>query len=137
MKRSMSFPTRQYAYSRSGPHLAKMATPALSLEAGKIYEFLLGKSTAPTVISPTDLAKRQRDPFATLVLGQGHLPLTLRDLLKIVDAVTGPDSLPDKESFLVADGGQVAQSHGGHGHAHQKRQPLIPNRAQRHQKHSQ
>jgi hypothetical protein len=84
-----------------------MATPALSLDAGKIFEFLLGKSTAPTQISSTDLVKRQHDPFAKLVLGQGHLPLTLRELLKIVDAVAGPDSLPDQISFLVADGGQI------------------------------
>jgi len=87
-----------------------MATPVPSLEAGKIFEFLLGNNKAPSVVSPKDLTNRQHDPFVNIVLGQGHLPLTLRELLKIVDASTGPGSLPDQRSYLVADGGQIPWS---------------------------
>jgi hypothetical protein len=36
--------------------------------------------------------------------------LTLRDLLKIVDAAQGADALSDQQSFLVADGGQIPWS---------------------------
>ena len=59
-------------------------------------------------MSDAEIDKSLQDPFAQLLLRRGTFPVTLRDLLKALDAVNGDaNGLPEQKQFLVADGGQI------------------------------
>jgi len=60
------------------------------------------------VLDPRAEASPVNDAFAKLVLAPGHRPETLLELLAVLDAVVGPDALPDQRIYRVADGGQIA-----------------------------
>jgi hypothetical protein len=80
----------------------------MTLEAGRLYRFVLGVDPAPRPLSVDEANALLRDPFAQLLLGRGTFPLTLRDLLSALDAVNGEaEGVPQQKSFLVADGGQI------------------------------
>src|SRR5438105_2024719 len=105
------FPTRQYSYRPRGTAAtAEFAQAAATALAPGVYRFRLGRDDAPQSVSAAEIASTLHDPFATLVLGAGKLPTTLRELLAILDAVNAPDGLPQQSSFVVADGGQIPWS---------------------------
>src|SRR4249919_3645434 len=99
-----SFPSRQYSHGAARE--AGLETTQ-ALESGRTFRFVLGRDLLP---QPIDLSTddRPRDPFATRVLFAGHaLPLSLRALLAHLDGLDG-NPLPIEQSFVVADGGQIA-----------------------------
>ena len=108
-----SFPTRQYSYSAlSGTGRAPSGfadAPMPSLAPG-VYRFKLGRDTAPQALPPEKVLATLHDPFAQLVLGVSKMPTTLRELLKVIDALNPSEQLPRQRSFVVADGGQIPWS---------------------------
>jgi hypothetical protein len=75
-----------------------------TVETGNVYRFILGRDTMPELIAKEDGRAALRDPFAQHVLfGDGMSPLTLRDLLAVLDA----SGFTEQRSFVVADGGQI------------------------------
>jgi hypothetical protein len=104
-REKFSFPTRNYPY-RAGILADEAEAPAL--EAGKVHRFVLGLDKRPRVMTDDEIAGLLRDPFAEMFLRRGVFPLSLRDLLAGLDALTaGPSGLPDQKVFVIADGGQI------------------------------
>jgi hypothetical protein len=105
--RPQSFPSRQYAYAR-GDDAAD--APAVALDAGAVYRFVMGRDPAPRKLTDDDV-QSLHDPFARLVLRRGRSPRTLNELLRALSDADGEaDGLPGQRVFLVADGGQIAWS---------------------------
>lgn len=111
---SHRFPTRQFPYRKgSTANLAAQGQPPeFALPEGRICRFIFGRDEAPGLMTPDEIAAQLNDPFATLLLRRGVLPMTTRILLSELDQFDGrPDGLPLKKNFLVADGGQIRWSH--------------------------
>jgi hypothetical protein len=94
------FPSRHYRYNVVFP--AESMSDA-TVETG-IYRFILGRDTMPEAIAKEEGRAALHDPFAQHVLfGDEVPPLTLRDLLAILDA----SGITEQRCFVVADGGQI------------------------------
>lgn len=64
------------------------------------HRFFLGRDAAPQALDVQ--ADLPGDPFAQLVLRQGHRPQTLTELLAALGT-----SLPVRRTFVVGDGSQI------------------------------
>jgi hypothetical protein len=111
-REQFTFPTRQYPYRAPTTLVAEADQPdpalMMAIEPEKIYRFVLGKDQLPTVMSSDDAEKLLCDPFAELLLKRNVFPITLRNLLAVLDTFNQSDEgLPTQSIFLVADGGQV------------------------------
>ncbi|MCY1061749.1 hypothetical protein [Nannocystis sp. SCPEA4] len=96
-----AFPTRQYPY-RS--HIQGDDDGSRPARADRLHRFILGLDTAPRALEVEECEQLVRDPFAVL-LRSGPFPLTGRQLL------TRFAGLPlERESYIVAEGGQIAWS---------------------------
>nr|WP_245508940.1 hypothetical protein [Bradyrhizobium nanningense] len=106
------FPTRQYPYRvpTSGVALGTIRDPLADAKVGDVVRFFLGRDDEPIVLTQEAVSRDLNDPFGHLVLGAGHRPTNLQDVLKILDQATGPDALPEQRLYRVADGGQIAWS---------------------------
>lgn len=51
------------------------------------------------------------DAFTQRLLLKGEVPLTLRHLLNAIEALSGPEALPARKLFLVAEGGRFGLTH--------------------------
>ncbi len=100
------FPTRNYPY---GVRAADDAPPdAMPPQADTLYRRVLGIDNEPRPMTESELSDLA-DPFGLLLRSGKPFPLTVRDALAAIDALTGTDNaLPDQLVFLVADGGHVA-----------------------------
>lgn len=103
------FPTRRLPF-REGYRAAAEAE-GLAAEPGldptKIHRCVMGIDESP---EPMDLAEVEhlRDRFAELLLKRGTFPMSLRTLIAAFDAFDDdPSGLPDQESYLVAEGGEI------------------------------
>jgi hypothetical protein len=109
-RESHIFPTRNYPYRypRIEDGLEADEPEIPPLEAGKLYSFVLGLDPTPRIMPADEIDTSLRDPFATLLLKRGNFPMTLRELLSALDAVSNePDGLPEQKCFFAADGGQI------------------------------
>ena len=78
-----------------------------SLEAGKIYRFVLGLDEMPKQMTEGETKDLLCDPFAELLLKRGNFPLSTRKLLDVLNVFNDKEEgLPVQKVFLVADGGQ-------------------------------
>ncbi|MBB3137642.1 hypothetical protein FHS26_005407 [Rhizobium pisi] len=104
------FPTRNFPYHRNASGLSRdgLADPLKDIPTGAAARFILGIDRKASVLDPRAEASPVNDAFAKLVLAPGHRPETLLELLAVLDAVVGPDALPDQRIYRVADGGQIA-----------------------------
>ncbi|MBX5116508.1 hypothetical protein [Rhizobium lentis] len=104
------FPTRNFPYHRNASGLSRdgLADPLKDTPTGAAARFILGIDRKASVLEPRAEASPVNDAFAKLVLAPGHRPETLLELLAVLDAVVGPDALPDQRIYRVADGGQIA-----------------------------
>src|SRR5262245_26965215 len=90
-REKFGFPTRNYPYrypcqlQDEGLADAVAAQPQ-SLQAGKIYRFVLGLDDSPQPLSDSDAAELLGDPFAELLLKRGTFPLSLEKLLAALNA---------------------------------------------------
>ncbi|MEY9606272.1 hypothetical protein AB7M74_001868 [Bradyrhizobium japonicum] len=100
------FPTRNYPYRARA--VGEAAAPdVLSAEPNTLYRRVLGLDAEPRPMTADEL-KGLADPFGRLLRSGRPFPLTVRDLLAAIDALTnGEDTLPDQLVFFVADGGHV------------------------------
>lgn len=102
------FPTRNYPYravTGAGP---ADAMPPESFRPNTLYRRVLGEDLQPRPMTPDELAGLD-DPFGRLLRSSRAFPLTLRQVLAAIDALTGsPDALPEQLVFVAADGGHIA-----------------------------
>ena len=104
-----TFPTRHLPYEES--YRVETEVEGLvaesRLDGTKIHRFVTGIDESLRPMDPTEV-ERLRDLFAELLLKRGTFPMSLRALLAAFDAFNDdPSGLPDQESYLVAEGGQV------------------------------
>ncbi|RWE07707.1 MAG: hypothetical protein EOS23_26735 [Mesorhizobium sp.] len=106
------FPTRHYPYHapRDESALDASPDPLTHIQAGSIVRFFLGQDELPVELSSESLRQEVNDPFAHLVLGAGHRPQTLLDVLAILDAVSGSAAIPGQRLYRLAEGGQIPWS---------------------------
>ena len=100
------FPTRQYKHTESRSAL----TAPVPLQTGQTYRLILGRDNRPVAISAQQGLAQLGDPMAQLVLFSGAaLPMSLRALLTRLDQFNADSAkgLPQQNSFVVADGGQI------------------------------
>ena len=108
-----AFPTRHYPYRRAmaagaAPLAAELPEDFRPEPGQPVYRFFLGRDEQPVPMTPEEVKAGLHDPFATLFLHQSRHPLTLRDLLAVLDAEKDtPAGLPVQEVFLAGDGGQI------------------------------
>jgi hypothetical protein len=100
------FPTRNYPYRARA--VGEAAAPdVLRPEPNTLYRRVLGIDAEPRPMTADEL-KGLADPFGQLLRLGGPFPLTVRDLLATIDALSnGEDTLPDQLVFFVADGGHI------------------------------
>ncbi|UFH30391.1 hypothetical protein LNP04_10400 [Chryseobacterium sp. C-71] len=113
-----TFPTRQYPYKKDGEilpkehkikefsYVAKEFSPTEAYESSKVFRFVLGIDSFPNPLKKEGIEKLN-DAFANLLLKKDIIPLTLNEVLTALDRT---NELPNQNSFLVADGGQIAWS---------------------------
>ena len=104
------FPTRQYPYRASAPALGQEVDPLAAVPAGSVVRFFLGSDDAPVLLSSADIPRHINDDFARIVLAPGHRPETLVEVLALLNATTGQDSVPGQRIYRAADGGQIPWS---------------------------
>ncbi len=113
---AQDFPTRRYPYPptlrEAGGFESSALAEADGLTAGVIHRLVLGVDAPPAVpMAPSDVETLLRDPFAKLALKKPPFPLSLRELLGVVDHFNNePAGLPEQKSFVVADGGKIPWS---------------------------
>jgi hypothetical protein len=108
-----AFPTRQFPYRELAREegVALDQPPEFTLPPGTICRFIFGRDEVPRVMTAEESAEHLNDPFATLLLRRGVLPMTMRSLTAELDRFKRrPEGLPQQASFLVADGGQIPWS---------------------------
>ena len=108
-----AFPTRQFPYRelKRDEGVAFDQPPEFTLPPGTICRFVFGRDEVPRVMTAEESAEHLNDPFATLLLRRGALPLTMRSLTSELDRFNGqPGGVPQQASFLIADGGQIPSS---------------------------
>jgi len=113
-----TFPTRQYPYKKDGEilpkehkikefsYVAKEFSPTEASESSKVFRFVLGIDSFPNPLKKEGIEKLN-DAFANLLLKKDIIPLTLNEVLTALDRT---NELPNQNSFLVADGGQIVWS---------------------------
>lgn len=121
-RKKHTFPTRQYPYKKemdiTGEELEiKNFSIKPSLESveshktksaskNQIFRLIVGLDTHPIPLETKDL-NNLNDSFAELILKRGLNPLSLNEILEILDDLDVEESLANQSSFLAADGGQV------------------------------
>ena len=102
------FPTRNYPYGRAADEgMAGDAAAAGPPAPDTLHRNVLGLDQQPRPMIPEELQGLE-DPFGRLLRSGRPFPLTLRELLRSVDALAGTDdALPNQLVFLAADGGHV------------------------------
>src|SRR5919106_92622 len=74
----------------------------------RINQHIQGQVNGRRVMTEDEVAQVLNDPFATLVLRRGRFPRHLGELLEALDEHnTSPDGLPEQETYLVSEGGQI------------------------------
>ena len=106
------FPTRHFPYRANCGHtgLDVQTDPLRDIVAGSVVRFFLGADDAPLIIAPGTIGDHVADPFAMLILAAGHRPVTLIDLLSMLDRDVSSTSVPGQRVYRIADGGQIAWS---------------------------
>jgi hypothetical protein len=103
------FPTRRLPF-REGYHAAAEAESLAAeprLDPTKIHRCVMGIDESPRPMDPAEV-EQLRDQFAELLLKRGTFPMSLRTLIAAFDAFNDDASgLPDQESYLVAEGGEI------------------------------
>jgi hypothetical protein len=103
------FPTRHLTYSRGYRDAAEAERPAAEpgLDPNEIHRCVMGIDEAPRPMDSEEV-EHLRDHFAELLLKRGTFPMSLRTLIAAFDAFNDdPSGLPDQESYLVAEGGEI------------------------------
>ena len=101
------FPTRNYPYREILPGDAPPdAIPSAPIIPNTLYRRVGGLDVMPRPMTADEL-KGLDDPLGRLLRSGKPFPLTLRQLLKDLDDLTGTDALPNQLAFLVADGGHI------------------------------
>lgn len=112
------FPTRQYPYKKEGAimpkekeikefsNLNKEFSSMETVENTKVFRFILGIDSFPNPLKREEVEKLN-DTFANLFLKKNIIPLTLNEVLTILN---NTNDLSEEDSFLVADGGQIIWS---------------------------
>ena len=96
-----AFPTRLLPENPSAALAADAAT-----DPNRINQHIAPDPSR--VMTDEEVEELLNDPFALLVLRRGVFPTSLAELLSALDAHDGADDgVPDKMSFLVAEGGQI------------------------------
>lgn len=109
-REQQQFPTRNYPYRAVVEADEVMEADAAVFLPNTLYRHVLGVDTDARPMTGEDLAGLE-DPFGRLLRSGKPFPLTLRQTLASVDALTGtPEELPRQLVFLVADGGHVPWS---------------------------
>lgn len=75
-----------------------------------VHRLVLGRDSPPGAILSNDDLKQLNDPFATKVLRHGLRPMSVDELLSVLDDDTSPDAVSREQSFLVGEGGQIPWS---------------------------
>lgn len=106
------FPTRQYPYKKEGAimpkekeikefsNLNKEFSSMETVENTKVFRFILGIDSFPNPLKKEEVEKLN-DTFANLFLKKNIIPLTLNEVLTILN---NTNDLSEEDSFLVADG---------------------------------
>lgn len=109
------FPSRQYPYKKDGKilpiekqikefsYLNKEFSSLETTALPKVFRFILGIDSFPIPLKKEEI-EELNDTFANLFLKKEILPLTLNEILTLLDTT---NELPVHNSFLVADGGQI------------------------------
>jgi hypothetical protein len=109
-REEQGFPTRRLLYSQG--YRAAVEAERLAAESGldpaEIHRCVMGIDESPRPMDPAEV-ERLRDRFAELLLKRGTFPMSLRTLIAAFDAFNDdPSGLPDQESYLVAEGGEIS-----------------------------
>jgi hypothetical protein len=96
----MEYASRSYRYEGATAGLG--AAAPITLQAGSVYRFFLGRDAVPVVVDPPSFTPAPSDPFWTNVLVPGRRPTTLRELLDHLAV-----HFPVSRTFVVGDGGQI------------------------------
>lgn len=103
-KAERAFPTR---FLRAGA-LEALGEPEALPDPARINQHIEGRSDGRRVMTDEEVTSLLNDPFATLVLRHSRFPRTLHELLSALDEHNeSPDGLPEQETYLVSEGGQI------------------------------
>ena len=121
-RKKHAFPTRQYPYKKEHEITKEdleiknfSIKPSiffdgndkiLSEPKSHVMRFIVGLDAHPRPLEFEEI-KNLNDSFADLILKKGLNPLTLNEILEILDGLNDEEVLPDQSSFLAADGGQI------------------------------
>ncbi|NJM79419.1 MAG: hypothetical protein HC854_07065 [Flavobacterium sp.] len=121
-RKKHTFPTRQYPYKKSenitkeeleiknfsikSSFKLSESNKSRSDYRNQLFRFIVGLDSQPTVIEIEEL-NNLNDAFARLILKRGLNPLSLNEILQILDDLNEAEALPNQSSFLAADGGQI------------------------------
>jgi hypothetical protein len=125
-RKKHEFPTRQYPYKKEAEitnedikirnYSFKTKNLSVNEENGLIepdnfvMRFIVGLDNHPKPLEFDELNKFD-DSFANLILKRKLNPLTLNEVLNLLDESSNEENgLPNQDSFLAADGGQILWS---------------------------
>jgi hypothetical protein len=84
-----------------------------AVDRARINQHIVGQPDGKRVMVDEEVDRLLNDPYAKLVLRQGHFPKTLGELIGALDQVAdSPDALPQQSTFLISEGGQIPFSPG-------------------------
>ena len=102
------FPTRNYPYRVRAPGEALPADVVMA-QPNTLHRRVLGLDDAARPMTAQEIGGLN-DPFGRLLRSGAAFPLTLRDLLSALDALSGADALPAQLVFFAGDGGHIRWS---------------------------
>jgi hypothetical protein len=80
-----------------------LAADAVPEEPG-IFRLILGRDEKPVRMTEADIERLLNDPLAVHILRKGKFP---RDVDAVLDELAAADALPDQETFLASEAGQI------------------------------